>query len=120
MARCQRDKTMRVLTLLASVTALLLLSGCDQTPDPKSLTRSLKTGNDLYAYYCKDCHRNRGLGPHLENLPVTERSLKDYEIMLIIKFGYSDRHSMPSFDLSDENAEAIAEYLVQVRSSQQK
>lgn len=107
---------MRALPLLTSFSILALLSGCEKTTDPGSL----KSGPELYAYYCKECHRNRDLGPHLENLPLTENSLKDYEIMLIIKFGYNDRHSMPAFDLSDENAEAIADYLIEVRSAQKK
>lgn len=91
-------------------------SGCEKKFDPTRLTG----GKELYDYYCIGCHETRGLGPYLENLPITENSLKDYQIMLVIKYGYNESHSMPTFDnLSAEQAEAVSSYMVQKRREQQ-
>lgn len=106
---------MRVSALIVTCLALAL-TGCEKKFDPARL----KDGKSLYEYYCISCHTNRNLGPYLENVPVTDKSLKDYEIMLIIKYGYNSDHSMPTFNnLSAEQAEAIASYLVKRRSLQQ-
>lgn len=100
------------ITVVLVMLSMLLLSGCDREINPSRL----KNGDELYTYYCEGCHKARGLGPLLENIPVTEQSLKDYEIVLVIKYGYNDNHSMPTFaELSPEQADAIASYIVSVR-----
>ncbi|MDI3323004.1 cytochrome c [Pontibacterium granulatum] len=105
---------MRTIALLVACLSLAI-TGCEQKFDPARL----KKGDELYEYYCIGCHTNRGLGPYLENLPITENSLKDYQIMLMIKYGYYDSHSMPTFDnLSAEQAEAVSSYTVQKRQEQ--
>ncbi|WP_372834749.1 cytochrome c [Pontibacterium sp.] len=104
------------LTALIVACLSLATTGCEKKFDP---TR-LKDGKSLYDYYCISCHQNQGLGPYLENLPITDKSLKDYEIMLVIKYGYNSEHSMPTFDnLSADQAEAVASYMVKKRREQQ-
>lgn len=99
------------------VLSLVCLSGCDRELDPSKLSQ----GDELYAYYCQGCHKARGLGDYLENLPLIDTSLKDYEILLVIKYGYNTTHSMPTFsNLSDEQADAIATYLVKTRQQHQQ
>ncbi|WP_370279706.1 cytochrome c [Pontibacterium sp.] len=105
---------MRTTALLVACLSLAT-TGCEQKFDPARLTK----GDELYDYYCIGCHKSRGLGPYLENLPITENSLKDYQIMLVIKYGYNESHSMPTFDnLSAEQAEAVSSYMVQKRREQ--
>ncbi|MBR9829206.1 MAG: cytochrome c [Oceanospirillales bacterium] len=105
----------RGLHLLLLAATGLSLSACSE-PSPEQLSR----GDELYAYYCQNCHQQQGLGPLLEQLPLTPRSLKRHEIILMIKHGYSQGHgSMPVFpQLSDTQADAIAHYILQQRPRQ--
>ena len=58
---------MRTLIRHLSLVAMSIgmLSGCSDSDNPAKMTQ----GVDLYAYYCKECHTYRGLGPELQNLP---------------------------------------------------
>ncbi|MBV0932455.1 c-type cytochrome [Marinobacterium weihaiense] len=96
--------------LLTAMVALL--GGCGE-PAPESLTR----GDELYDYYCRNCHQQKGLGPFLEQLPLTSTSLKRHEISLLITRGYPRRHhDMPVFSqLSLEQADALAHFILQQR-----
>lgn len=100
------------LHLCPMILASIVLSGCGE-PSPQSL----KHGDELYAYYCKSCHAQKGMGPFLERLPLTSASLKRHEVVLMIKHGYPQGHSdMPVFSqLSLEQADAIAEFILQQR-----
>ncbi len=93
----------------------LSLGGCGETPPER-----LKAGDALYAYYCQSCHERSGLGPLLEQLPMTPASLQHHEVMLMIKHGYPQGHrSMPVFpQLSDQQADALAGYILQQRKRQ--
>ncbi|GAA0695973.1 hypothetical protein GCM10009104_24840 [Marinobacterium maritimum] len=97
--------------LLLTLTGLGL-SGCGETPPER-----LKEGDELYAYYCRNCHEQKGMGPYLEQLPLTATSLKQHEVVLMIKHGYPQGHrSMPVFpQLSHEQADALALYILQQR-----
>lgn len=78
----------------------------------------MKTGEELYSYYCMDCHKKSGLGAFFENYPQAKRPIQAYEIVLMIKYGYSQGHSMPMFaQLKDEQADAVAEYSVMLRET---
>lgn len=102
----------RRLTLLLATLTTLLLAGCSQpTPD------RLKRGDELYAYYCRSCHEQQGMGAYLEKLPLTPASLKLHEVVLMIKHGYPQGHRrMPVFpQLSDTQAEAVARFILQQR-----
>lgn len=103
------------MNILSQLLALCLIStfliGCGEK-DPSRL----KTGEELYSYYCMDCHKKENLGGYFENYPKKARPLKDYEIVLIIKYGYSNGHSMPVFSqLSDAQADTVARYAVSLR-----
>lgn len=95
--------------------AVLLLTGCGDPPPER-----MKSGDRLYAYYCQDCHLRSGLGPMLERIPFTDNSMKYHEIVLMIKHGYSQGHSqMPTYQqLSDEQADALASFLMEQRLQQ--
>jgi len=95
--------------------AALLLSGCGDPPPER-----MKRGDRLYAYYCQECHQRSGLGPMLEQLPLTESSMKYHEIILMIKHGYIQGHTqMPTFQqLSDQQADALASFLMEQRLQQ--
>ncbi|WP_286236774.1 c-type cytochrome [Neptuniibacter halophilus] len=95
------------LTLLGS----LLLTGCfDEDP------AQLSSGEDLYAYYCKNCHQQEGAGAYLENLS-NQTHMEHYKIILMIKYGYNqDKHPMPVFNqLSEAQADAVARYVVGIQ-----
>lgn len=93
----------------------LLLTACGDPPPER-----MKQGDKLYAYYCQNCHQQAGLGPFLEQVPFTERSLQRHEIVLMIKHGYDQGHThMPTFSqLSDQQADALAAFVIEQRRTQ--
>lgn len=91
----------------------IFLSGCAEESPLK-----LKQGDQLYSYYCMQCHIKNGVGAMYEHLPESRKKMASYEIVLMIKHGYSMGHTMPVFDqLSDEQADAIAEYVVEIQKT---
>lgn len=106
----------RLLSVFLLLT-LLLLSGCDREPSPAKMTR----GDQLYAYYCQECHTYRGLGAELQNLPAGVSQLQVHDVVLIIKHGYQFGHPMGHFpNLSNEQAVTVAEYAVELRRRQRE
>src|SRR5690554_449777 len=93
----------------------LLLIGCGDPPPER-----MKKGDQLYGYYCRKCHETTGLGPFLEQVPLTERSMQQHEIVLMIKHGYDQGHAhMPTFkQLSDQQADALAQFVIEQRRQQ--
>lgn len=92
--------------LLIQLPSLFILTACSGD-DPARLTK----GDELYDYYCAACHEERGLGRHLEKLPLNLRNMKAYEIVLMLKQHYSSKH--PAFSLpqlSDAQAAAFARF----------
>jgi len=102
-----------LITLLSSLALLTLLSGCEEeaiTPD------KMKSGAELYDYYCKTCHEKKGPGARMEHL-AGKKPMKPYKVILLIKYGYNARHNMPAFkDFSDEKAAMLAQYVVQMQT----
>ena len=96
----------------------ILLSACSTEKDPALLRK----GDELYAYYCKECHNRVGIGPFYEQLPAGRQRLQSYQIVLMIKYGYDvEGHRMPEFThLSDEQADALAEYVVAIQKPTQR
>ncbi len=94
--------------LLIGLVVMPLLSGCGDTPPER-----MKAGDELYEYYCRSCHENKGLGPYLEQFPAGPDAPAIYEIVLMIKHGYDLGHKgMPSFpQLSDEQADAVSDFI---------
>jgi len=90
------------------------LSGCnDDSPE------RMKAGDQLYGYYCQQCHVKKGLGANMEHISAERRNLKDYEIVLMIKYGYQMGHEVNSFSqLSDDQAQAIATHVVKLMQEQ--
>jgi mono/diheme cytochrome c family protein len=70
----------------------------------------VKTGEQLYNYYCAECHRGSGDGTFLKGVPpirqtgLTYRELAD----LILGHRRGDGSRMPEFEISQQQAEAIA------------
>lgn len=94
---------------------ITFLSACSEK-DPLKLQQ----GDELYRYYCMQCHIKNGVGARYENLPTNRKKMASYEIVLMIKHGYDMGHNMPFFDqLSDEQADAIAEYVVTIQHNNQ-
>lgn len=91
----------------------LILSGCaEENP------LQLKQGDQLYSYYCMQCHIKNGVGAMYEYLPENRKKMTSYEIVLMIKHGYSMGHQMPVFtQLSDKQADAIAKYVVKIQKN---
>lgn len=91
----------------------ILIAGCNEK-NPLDLTQ----GDELYRYYCAQCHIKNGIGAMYEHLPENRKKMASYEIVLMIKHGYSMGHQMPIFDqLSDEQADTIAEYVVAIQQN---
>lgn len=64
------------------------------------------------------CHIKNGVGAMYEHLPANRKKMASYEIVLMIKHGYSMGHQMPVFtQLSEEQADAIAEYVVKIQKT---
>lgn len=93
----------------------LMLLGCNDEKTPAELS----SGEELYNYYCKDCHATKGPGPYMENYS-RDKAMKPYKVILMIKYGYNqEKHSMPTFDqLSEQQADAIARYVVGLQITQ--
>lgn len=97
---------------LLLLSLFILLAGCKQSPDPSRMTR----GDQLYDYYCRECHTYRGLGDELQNLPVGVSQLEVNDLILMIKHGYRFGHPMGHFpQMSDQQAETVARYAVELR-----
>lgn len=94
-----------------------LIAGCSKFEDPKRM----KSGESLYRYYCMECHVQSGIGASYENLASEKKSLKSYEIVLMIKYGYGMGHNMPTFtQLTDEQAEAVADFAIALQQGKAK
>lgn len=99
--------------LLALCFISTFLIGCGEK-DP----RRMKSGEELYNYYCAQCHKEMGLGAYFELFPQSRRPIQAYEVVLMIKYGYSQGHSMPLYDqLNDKQADTVAEYSVMLRAT---
>eukprot|EP00764_Aduncisulcus_paluster_P000343 gnl/Carplike_NY0171/1047_a1433_621.p4 GENE.gnl/Carplike_NY0171/1047_a1433_621~~gnl/Carplike_NY0171/1047_a1433_621.p4 ORF type:complete len:110 (+),score=5.83 gnl/Carplike_NY0171/1047_a1433_621:40-369(+) len=98
----------------ALLLSALLLSGCEETPPER-----MKTGEEIYNYYCKSCHEQKGPGAEMERYSGTTAP-KPYKVMLMIKFDKStSKHHTTTFNqLSDEQAEAVSEYTVSLIEKQ--
>lgn len=102
---------------LVLATVLVTLSGCDSELSPKNMTQ----GDQLYAYYCQECHTYQGLGAQLQNLPPGVSQLQVHDVVLIIKHGAELGHPMGKFpDLTDEQAFTVAEYAVAMRRQERE
>lgn len=106
---------MKLLRYCVVLITPLLLTACGDPPPER-----MKQGDQLYAYYCQNCHQQTGLGPFLGQVPLTERSLQRHEIVLMIKHGYDQGHKhMPTFSqLSDLQADALAAFVIERRRAQ--
>lgn len=100
----------RLLPTTLLVLSGLILSGCNSNE-----IAEMNHGDELYEYYCMDCHRRSGVGPLLENIPAQQFKHRHHEIMLIMLHRYDKYH--PTLDLRDQispaKADKIAEYIMQ-------
>ena len=98
-----RKQILSILTL--SLSAIFLI-GCDKQTPPEQM----KSGEELYGYYCLDCHARKGPGAYMERYADKE-PMKAYKIILMIKYGYDQGHQMPVFEqMSEKQAGAVAQY----------
>lgn len=99
---------------------LLLLVGCGSArrgllvSGPVALDRHEERGQRAFAEYCYECHPDgtAGLGPAINNRPLPRWFIK-----MQVRAGLG---GMPSFDeamVSDEELDAIADYLVALRNA---
>jgi mono/diheme cytochrome c family protein len=102
-----RSKTLCLLLFFST----LITTGCSEK-NPLQLEK----GDELYSYYCMQCHIKNGVGAMYENLPPDRKKLASHEIVLMIKYGYDMGHNMPTFDqLSAEQADVLADYVVAIQ-----
>lgn len=93
-----------ILSILAL--SAIFLVGCEKQTPPEQM----KSGKDLYGYYCADCHTRKGPGANMERL-ADKDPMKTYKIILMIQYGYDQGHQMPVFEqLSEKQAGAVAQY----------
>lgn len=98
---------------LRLVAALLLpaLSACGPQ-DP----RQLKRGDELYDYYCRECHRHSTVGARLEGIPPGVQGPQAHELVLMIRHGHALDHPPVHLpQLTPEQADAIAGYIETLR-----
>jgi len=87
----------------------MFTAGCQDKLQP------LKTADQLYDYYCKQCHQQKGAGAYLENLSAEQRTMQTYQVILMIRYNEPGSHPMASFDqINDEQANLLAEYVVKL------
>ena len=101
--------TLRVLPLLLFAT---LLSGCFNNEPADSLD-----GEELYSYYCAQCHKKDGSGDKLAGFPANKRTqLLEEQVVLLIRKGDPARPAMPTFpQLSEQQASAVVDYLFSLK-----
>ncbi|MBT3144707.1 c-type cytochrome [Neptunomonas phycophila] len=88
---------------------IICLTGCQEKQVP------LKTAEQLYDYYCKQCHQQKGAGAYLENIPPQQRTMQSYQVILMIRYHEPGSHPMASFtQLDDQQADLLAEYVVKL------
>lgn len=101
--------TLRLLPILLS---FALLSGCFSNEPTDSLD-----GEELYSYYCQQCHKKDGSGDQLAGFPANKRTqLQEEQVVLLIRNGDPARPAMPTFpQLSEEQASAVVDYLFSLK-----
>ncbi len=94
--------------------SVVLIAGCGEK-SPQHMVN----GDELYRYYCQDCHQSRGPGARLEKADPNRRPLEAHELFVLIKYGYHLRHkNLPSFpQLSPSQADRLAAYVVKMQQS---
>lgn len=97
-------------SVVALVVAFLsiVLMGCGKEKLPKNAN-----GEQLYNYYCADCHKESGTGNFLKGVPRNAQTeFSTFEVMKLIKHGNSAKAGMPVFEqLTRQQALLIAAYL---------
>jgi len=104
------------LPLLLLSTALL--AGCGEEAPKVKTPEQMKTGHELYDYYCRHCHKLRGPGELLEKRDQSRPPLANHQLMVLMQFGSEERHKgMPTFmDTDPEKLQLIANYVVTLQS----
>ncbi|WP_027858868.1 c-type cytochrome [Marinobacterium jannaschii] len=94
--------------------SLALIAGCGEKSP-----QYMFSGDELYGYYCLECHQSRGPGARLENRDHSQPPLEAHELFVLIKYGYHQRHkNLPSFpELSPRQTDRLAEYVLQLQQS---
>ena len=88
-----------------------LIGACGKEAAPPHVTN----GEQLYNYYCAECHRGRGDGTFLKGVPPVRYTSLTYRelVQLILGHNRPDDSRMPEFEISQQQAEAIAIYIRQ-------
>lgn len=117
---------MRILTsarprdvFLTAVLAATLACGSSRRDEPvqaefKPTTAQIARGEQIYKLHCDHCHPGgaSGLGPELNNKPLPGFAMK-----IQIRHGLGAMPSFPADSISDEDRDAIVEYLKALRKS---
>jgi mono/diheme cytochrome c family protein len=99
-------KAARLIFLLLGTS---LLGACEKEPAPPHV----KTGEQLYNYYCAECHQGSGDGTFLKGVPPVRYTNLTYRELAHLILGHSraDSSRMPEFEISKQQADAIAIYV---------
>ncbi len=102
-----------VLLIVAAI-GLVALTACGKDP------KALKTGKELFEYYCAGCHGVDGKGLFLKGVPPNrDTTMSKKQIMHKMKEGKGGR--MPVFEnLTDEETKKIATYLKSIGAAGKK
>lgn len=86
-----------------------LVAACGEEPAPPQA----KTGDQLYNYHCAECHLGNGDGTFLKGVPPVRYTRLTYRelVSLILGHSRSNDSRMPDFEISKQQAEAIAIYV---------
>lgn len=84
----------------------ILLSGCDKGSAPPEV----RTGAQLYGYYCAECHQISGDGAFLRGIPPVRHTSLTYRELVARILGHNQPKGskMPAFDVNKSQAESIA------------
>ncbi len=103
-----------VVLLVVVAICMAVLTACGKDP------KELKTGKELFEYYCAGCHGVDGKGLFLKGVPSNrDTDMSKKQIMHKMKKGDGGR--MPVFEnLTAEEAKKIADYLKSIGSAGKK
>lgn len=86
-----------------------MIAACGKESAPPNV----RTGEQLYGYYCAECHKGSGEATFLKGVPPLRTTALTYRelVSLILGHSRSDSSRMPEFEISRQQAEAIAIYI---------
>ncbi len=96
-------------TILLSIAALFVLSGCNDTPSSPEAKKYTKTSEEVYQQSCVKCHGKNGEGmTEKKTPPLNDRQAGELELDLFdVKNGGTNQSSGTDHDIMEHNMQKL-------------